>query len=140
MTTALLSLLCVVAGASLQYIFTRVLENQRHYRTLRTQSYMDYLKCVSELAQLVVQPQARETQEILARGADAKARICLYGSTAVVQAFSEFEKLGGVLKTKGQQMCFCRMVLTMRNDSGGQAGANLDDLGKLLLGNHDISA
>jgi hypothetical protein len=52
MTTAILSLFGVLLGASLQYVFTRYLDNQRHHRELRTQSYMDYLNSVSGLAHL----------------------------------------------------------------------------------------
>ena len=52
LTTAILSLFGVVFGASLQYVFTRYLDNQRHHRELRTQSYLDYLNSVSGLAHL----------------------------------------------------------------------------------------
>jgi hypothetical protein len=140
MTIALLSFFGVVVGASLQYIFTRHLENQRHYRSLRTQAYTDYLKCVCEQAQLVVQLQARETRKIFARTADAKARICLYGSTAAIRTFSVFEKLGASMKTDEQRKVFCNMVLTMRSDSGSQSGAKIEDLEKVLLGHHETAA
>ncbi|MGA7046185.1 MAG: hypothetical protein WBY98_07980 [Candidatus Sulfotelmatobacter sp.] len=56
MTTAILSFLGVVMGASFQYVFTRYLDNQRHQRELRTQAYLDYLKSISGLAHLTGAP------------------------------------------------------------------------------------
>jgi membrane protein DedA with SNARE-associated domain len=50
LTTAILSFLGVVMGASLQYVFTRYLDNQRHQRELRSQAYLHYLKSISGLA------------------------------------------------------------------------------------------
>lgn len=52
MLIGLLSFLGVVIGASLQYIFTRHIEDQRHIRDVRSKAYMDYLKCVAEQAQI----------------------------------------------------------------------------------------
>ena len=136
MTIALLSFIGIVVGASLQYLFTRYLDNQRHYRNLRTQAYMDYLKCVCEQAQLARQSKAPKLSEIFARTADAKARICLYGSTEAIQAFSTFEKLGATMNTEEQRKAFTTMVLIMRNDSGSQSGAKIEDLERVLLGDH----
>lgn len=138
MTIAIISFFGVVIGASLQYVFTRYLENQRHYRNLRTQAYTDYLKGVCEQAQLVIKPQSQVTREIFARTADAKARICLYGSTAAIQAFASFEKLGATMNSDQQRNAFTGMVSIMRNDSGSQSGARIEDLKIVLLGNHDV--
>ena len=137
MTIALVSFLGVVVGAALQYFFTRHLDNQRHYRTLRTQAYTDYLKSVCEQAQLVVQPQSKESREIFARTADAKSHICLYGSAEAIVAFAEFERLGAKMGTQEQRKAFSQMVSVMRKDSGGRADASIDNLEILLLGRHD---
>lgn len=47
MSTAILSIIGVLVGASLQYLFTRYLETQRQRRELRTQAYLDYIKSAS---------------------------------------------------------------------------------------------
>ena len=138
MTIAIISFFGVVIGASLQYVFTRYLENQRHYRNLRTQAYMDYLKCVGEQANLVDQAQSKVKREIFAKTADAKARICLYGSTEGIKAFALFDKVGAAMKTSQQRDAFTSMVLIMRNDSGSQSGAKFEDLRVILLGNHEV--
>lgn len=63
----------VVIGALLQYFFTRHIESQRYLRELRSKAYMDYLKCVSELAQFRPKAGAQEGKEFFSRGADAIA-------------------------------------------------------------------
>lgn len=68
----------------LQHFFTRRHENQRYHRELRTQAYLDYLKGFAELAHLN-DPQGSQERDAYARVADAKARICLYGSRAVMR-------------------------------------------------------
>src|SRR5437867_3219884 len=109
MTTAIFALLGALAGAVLQYLFTRHLENQKHYRGLRTQAYTDYLKGVCEQAQLARPTQPNEVREVFARTADAKARVCLYGSTQAVEAFAAFERLGARMKTKDERRAFTKM-------------------------------
>jgi hypothetical protein len=96
---------------------------------------MDYLRCVCEQAQLF-QPQAKEIREIFTRTADAKARICLYGSTNAIRAFAIFDNLGATMNTNEQRKAFCNMVSTMRKDSGSQPGAKTEELEQILLGNH----
>lgn len=137
MTIALLSFLGIVVGAALQYLFTRHLENQKHHRDLRTQAYTDYLKSVCEQAQLVTQRQSRESREIFARTADAKTRICLYGSAFVVAAFAAFERLGATMNTEEQRTSFSTMVSAMRRDSGGNSDVSINDIETILLSDRD---
>lgn len=134
MTTAALSLIGVIFGAGLQYVFTRYLENQRHSRALRSQAHMDYLKCVCEQANLGSSPEASRIREVFAKTADAKARICLYGSVESIQAFACFEKLGASMQSAEQRNAFVAMVVAMRRDSGSNAVPSAEDIERVLLG------
>ena len=134
--TAIIAILGAVVGAVFQYLFTRQLEDRKHYRGLRTLAYTDYLKSVCEQAMLVVHAQSRETREIFARTADAKTRICLYGSRQAVDAFAEFEKLGAEMKTNEQRRAFVKMVAIMRGDSGSDHDVLIENLEVVLWGNH----
>jgi hypothetical protein len=140
MTTAVLSFLGVIFGAGLQYVFTRYLENQRHFRTLRTQAHMDYLKCVCDQANLGPSPQESEIRQIFARTADAKSRICLYGSIESIRTFAIFEKLGAAMQSAEQRTAFIAMVAAMRRDSGSKSEPNGEDLQRVLLGNRGTAA
>ena len=66
MLTAILPVVGVLVGASLQYLFTRYLETQRYQRDLRTQAYLDYIKSVSGLARLN-DPQGSQERDLLAK-------------------------------------------------------------------------
>jgi len=137
MLTAVLSFFGVIIGASLQFLFTRHMEGQRHLRELRSKAYMDYLKCVCEQAQFRFKEENKEKQELFSRTADAKARICLYGSKEAIQAFSQFEKLGASMGSIEQRTAFTSMVSIMRADSGGEIGTDPEDIQIVLLGIRD---
>jgi hypothetical protein len=134
--TGILSFLGVVIGASLQYYFTRHIENQRHLRDLRSKAYMDYLNCVTDLAQFRPKENSKERIELSAKTGDAKARICLYGSNKAITAFSQFEELGATMNTDEQRQSFTNMVSIMRMDSGSEGGVNSKALQNVLLGIH----
>ena len=137
MLTAVFSFMGIIIGASLQYLFTRHIESQRHQRDLRSKAYMDYLKCVCEQAQFRYKENTKERAELFSRTADSKARICLYGSDKAITAFSTFEKLGASMNTSEQRLTFTNMVSIMRNDSGNKFGAHIEDLQIILLGYHE---
>ena len=111
MSTAIFSFLGIIVGASLQYFFTRHLDNQKHLRELRAKAYIDYLNCVSELTH-----SGKRSSELLTKLTDTKARICLYGSPSTVSAFATFEKFGATIKSPEQCMAFTSMIASMRND------------------------
>lgn len=98
---------------------------------------MDYLKCVCEQAQFRFKEETKEKQELFSRTADAKARICLYGSNGAIQAFSHFEKLGASMGNTEQRKAFTNMVTIMRSDSGSEIGAEPEDIQTVLLGVSD---
>lgn len=134
MSTALFSFFGIVIGAALQYLFTRHLDNQKHHRELRTKAYTEYLACVCEHANLERQRQTQEGRELASRTADAKCRICLYGSSSAVEAFAEFEKLGATMNSEQQRVAFTRMVATMRGDSAAGGQVSIAALQVVLLG------
>lgn len=133
----LLSFFGVIIGASLQYYFTRHIENQKHIRELRSNSYMDYLKCVCEQAQFRFKPNSKERMELFSRTADAKSRICLYGSKEAIDAFAQFERLGATMNTQEQMQTFTKMVSIMRTDSGNGLCNDNENLQIVLLGYHN---
>lgn len=133
MTAAIFSFIGIVIGASLQYFFSRHLDTLRAHREARTKAYTDYLRCVSEQAN-PDQMHSSDGHELGARTADAKCRICLYGSSQVVAAFARFETLGATMNTPEQQAAFTRMVAIMRHDSRGSGHVESSDLQVVLLG------
>lgn len=133
MTAALFSFLGVILGATLQYYFSRHLDGVRAHREARTKAYTDYLHCVSEHAN-PDQMKSADGHELGARTADAKCRICLYGSPEAIAAFAQFERLGATMRSQEQQAAFTRMIAVMRRDSTKPAKVSTADLQTVLLG------
>jgi hypothetical protein len=126
---AIFTLVGIVVGTLVTFFLTRHHESEKHKRLMITQAYSDYLRGVAELAHLNLE--SNEAQ-IHARIADAKARICLYGSPDVVKLLAAFEKAGASTVTPQQQELFASLVLTMRGDSKVQRS----DLEMVLFGDN----
>jgi hypothetical protein len=112
MLIALFSILGIVIGVVLQYRFGRIQEERKHNRILQTEAYADYLKAVADAAHLSLGKES----EVHARTANAKARICLYGSPGVVEKLAQFERSGGAIITEEQHVDFIKLVQAMRGD------------------------
>jgi hypothetical protein len=115
--STLLTLLGIAVGAILSYLFTRSHEQEKHYRLLQTGAYADYLRCVAEAAHLSLRS---DEADLFARIADAKTRICLYGSQEVLALLATFEREGSLLENTQQRKAFVRLVQAMRVNSTAQ--------------------
>lgn len=134
MTAAIISLFGLFVGASLQFLFTKHLENRKHQRELRARAYTDFLQCVSEHSHLGYQKNTEAGRKLWARTTDAKCRISLYGDADVIEKFAEFERLGPVLISNEPREAFTDMVLSMRQDTLGASKVVKTDLKAVLLG------
>lgn len=134
MLAAIASLVGIILGASIQFYFSKYLEQQRYRREIRTKAYTDYLNCVSDHANQRFDRQSNEGRSLGARTADAKCRICLYGSSNAIKEFAKFERLGATMNTDEQCDAFVNMVEAMRADSVNDSAVESEDLGLVLLG------
>lgn len=134
MIVAIFSFIGVIAGAILQFVFSRHLDNKKHQRDVRAKAYGDYLQCVSEYANMAHERKSTEGRQLGARTADAKCRISLYGASSVVSAFAKFERLGATMNTSEQRAAFTDMVAEMRQDTLGNSPITHADLETVLLG------
>ena len=111
---ALLTFVAIGVTSLLTYLFTRRNEFEKHKRMMVTQAYADYLRGVAEGAHLNLDS---NHAQVMARVADAKARICLYGSPEVIASLAKFESAGGEILNSQQHELFASLVLAMRGDS-----------------------
>ena len=95
---------------------------------------MDFMQTVCELANMRPKEGSKERNELAQRTADAKARICLYGSSETIQAYSKWEQLGPNMGSEEQRNAFIEMVKLMRADSGSDIKVDSKDLKNVLLG------
>jgi len=130
MSIAVFSILGIVVGASLQYLFSRFLEERKHKRLLQTEAYADFLRSVAEATHL---DSSVNEGQVHARIADARARIGLYGSPDVVRLLAEFERAGNAIISKEQHESFVLLIQAMRGDD--KVGSA--DLELVLLGSSE---
>src|ERR1051325_5677995 len=99
MLTTLTLLVVAVVTATLTFLFTRRNEQEKQFRLLQATAYSDYLRGVADIAHLTIHS---DEAAILARLADAKTRVCLYGSPTVVALLAAFEREGGGFTSAAQ--------------------------------------
>jgi hypothetical protein len=92
------------------------------------------MRCVAELAK-VNRSDTKKFAELSAAAADAKTRICMYGSTKVIRTLADFAKAGSVLDTPDSIERFLEICHEVRRQNFGEAG-NIasDDLSIVLFG------
>jgi hypothetical protein len=104
---AILPLLGVTLGATLQFWFTRAAEREKHTGSLRSQAYADYLRAVAAAGHLRSDEDLRDAHR---DAADAKARIAVYGTPSVISALARFEETGAVLTDGPSASAFVSLV------------------------------
>lgn len=127
------SLAGVALGAGLQYLVGRDLETRKQLALQRSQSYIDYFKAVALAAR------DGRTKEILSAAADAKTRICIYGSPTVIDHLHEFEASGASTSSPRGKEAIVALLRAMRSDIGkaSQSVSN-HTLEGILLGPHNV--
>ncbi len=127
--TALLPIAGILIGAALQYFFGRSLETNKHTQTQKGQAYSDYLRAFSAIAT------TGRTKETLSAVADAKTRICIYGSDRVVKRLADFERAGAETSSLASRALVAELIGSMRKDVGAsRSSADMGDVGIVLFG------
>jgi hypothetical protein len=126
--TAVLPLVGVVIGATMQYWLSRSAESRKQIQLLQSQSYVDYLRAVTKAAHASSPDDARSAQS---EAAHAKARLAVYGKSSLISALARFEEVGAVLDNPRAYVAFVALVGAMRQK--GRA-AQADDLRLVLFG------
>lgn len=128
LTIAILPLVGVVLGATLQFWLSRTADREKNADALRSQAYADYLRAVAVAGHLRSDQDLRDAH---LDAADAKARIAIYGSAQVINALSRFEEAGAVITEGPSAQAFVSVVSSMRADSNAVTNRELEIL---LLG------
>ena len=121
----ILALFGVIAGASLQYLYNRTAEHRKHITALRTAAYVDYLQAVALLGRNRPATSEKFT-DAQTLAANAKTRICIYGSDAVVRQLALFDSDGAVLNNPKAINHFLRLCSLMRSESGHTVAPDLE--------------
>lgn len=127
--TAVLPLVGILVGAGLQYFFGRSLEAKKHIQTQKGQAYADYFRAFAAVATV------GQTKEALSAVADAKTRICVYGSDEVVKRLADFERAGATTSSPDSHEFVASLLSAMRKDAGAsKSAADTRDVGVVIFG------
>jgi hypothetical protein len=121
-------------GGFLQFYFTKYLEEKRHRRELRVKAYLDFWRCVSRSSTYDFTNKPNDKSELNNQTADAKCRICLYGSDNTIKALAFFERMGSGAATKEQRDSLADLMASMRKDTIGSSSIVSDELQPVLFG------
>jgi hypothetical protein len=119
MTNLLLSflpLVGVVVGGVMQHILARSNQTKKQAAEARERAYADFLRGVAGVAHGGAVAGDTAAAKLLA--ADAKARISVYGTNAVIEALSKFEGQGATTGSANGRGAFVTLVEQMRKDVG----------------------
>lgn len=126
---AVLPLAGVLIGAGLQYLSSTSLERGKHLSSLKAAAYADYFRAVSSLA-----TQGRSGAAVSAL-ADAKSRMCLYGSPRVLARLAQLERHGANLASPDARTAILDVVSEARKDTTSSGASVADaDLSLILFG------
>ncbi|MDO8296918.1 MAG: hypothetical protein Q7T19_10840 [Caulobacter sp.] len=127
--TLLLPLLGVLLGAGLQYLFNRSLEGRRQLVAQKSLAYADYFRSFATIAR------SGSSKDALAVNADAKTRVCIYGSPRVISRLADFERAGATTHSESERQIVLNLLSAMRRDIGTRRNeVGLDDLNAVLFG------
>jgi hypothetical protein len=117
--TAIISILAVGVGATLQYYFSRSSEERKYQQNLRTQAYVDFLRYVGLLNKAQEYRDINKQQEFGSLLTETRMRISAYGNRKVIEAILNFIRKGGKTETPEGFNAFVNIIQAMRKDCLG---------------------
>lgn len=130
---ALLPMVGVILGASLQYWLGRASERERQSRTLRSQAYADYLRASAMIATAQKHDSPEDYCNGIALMTDAKLRIAIYGSSFIVEALGRFADNEDLSQPDGVSS-YVSLCQKMRNESLPRECASEKSILRLIYG------
>jgi hypothetical protein len=106
----LLPFFTAIVGAAIAFLFAIKIEYKKKRIDERTKAYVDYVRAV-------VAMKFNNSKEGIANLTDAKARISIYGSAAVIQFMSIFAETSMVLNNDESIIRFLKIIECMRDET-----------------------
>lgn len=113
-----IGLMGILVGAFLQAYFTQKNNSHKNLSELQNKAYADFLNSASSIAVAQRTGDRDKVNSELAKLADAKSRICVYGDSNVINRLAEFIRQGGTLQTEQEILAFTRLCITIRTAVG----------------------
>ena len=130
----LVPIITVMLGAILTFLFARRSARLQERLKLTTEAYLDFWKAVVEIAMAQKNADRDREKEGSCLLANAKGRICMYGTPEVVHELAEFWRHGGRIENPDAIARFVRVFYAMRRCAkNGRSAPAFQDLSQLLF-------
>ncbi len=131
---ACIAALSALSIAFLNWKLARSNDQSSKINELKTQSYIDFINSISELAYLTSEDKS-ERRDALRKLADSKSRIAIYGDSSVIKKLAEFDRNHKQLNTDKALDAFTDVVNEMRVGAVGNDKADsVKDLKQIIFG------
>lgn len=117
-TTVIASLTAIIL-AFFNYRLSRKSTKGAKKTEVRTQSYIDFINCVSEIA-IAAKKGMKKDPSLTQKLIDSKTRIAIYGDKKVIRQLAIFDKNFGVLDSDEAIESFVLLISDMREDAIGK--------------------
>jgi hypothetical protein len=117
-------------GAIFGAFLTRRTEKFKHLQELRSAAYVDFVRGVSSAAERA-QSGSMNDEHSIARVADSRARIAIYGGKDVIHSLSKFIVLGGQTCNPDGMQAFAALCGSMRHETGREQ-VSTEDIKRIL--------
>ena len=133
-TTALIASITTIILAFFNYRLSRRSDKSAKKTEVRTQSYIDFINCVSEIA--IATKQGKKRVPLLTHKLiDAKTRIAIYGDKKVIRQLAVFDRKFGLLDTEEAIDSFVSLISEMREDSIGKRNYDISvEIKQIIFG------
>ena len=129
LVSALIGFGGAILGGLIQSAFSWRQSHTQFVRDSRTRDYELFVEAIAGLSQA---QGAQERKPFVARSIEAKAKIILSGSPAVVRALDRHSK-HDVLASEESYADFCSLIAAMRQDLGGVGSNDLRRLTRSIM-------
>lgn len=102
-TSGAFAILGVIVGALIHFSLSKKSQKEQQLIEWRNKAYIDFLKAISFVVASQRKGDNKVTIESLAKLADAKSRICIYGEAEIINQLVKFWREGATLETESEK-------------------------------------
>jgi hypothetical protein len=133
--SAIITITGIFTAARVQFNYAKKTEENKQFQALKTKAYIDFIRATSSIAISQQAGNADKEFDNTILLLDAKARICIYGSNAVIECMAEFWRKGAIISHETEEV-FIKLVKQMRNEAQNSYSPQIvtKDISQLVLG------
>jgi hypothetical protein len=132
---AIVGILGIIIGSSLQSFLGKHIEASKQFKLLQTQTYVDFLRGWAGTGRARFFGDKEKEIEFTILLSEARAKISVYGSKRVVKALAEFINKYNENHSQEGKKAFARLIQIMREESLSRADfVEIEEIQQIISG------